>query len=65
MIGECFVEQSVDEAKGFIETRKVSYEKELKSLVDKIEQTKKRMNELKIILYAKFGKNINLEETEE
>ena len=65
MIGECFVEQSVDEAKGFIETRKVSYEKELKNLVDKIEQTKKRMNELKIILYAKFGKNINLEETEE
>lgn len=65
MIGESFIEQSVDEAKGFIETRKVSYENELKNLVDKIEQTKKRMNELKIILYAKFGKNINLEENED
>jgi len=64
MIGESFIEQSVDEAKGFIETRKLSYEKEYKGLVDKIEATKKRMNELKIILYAKFGKNINLEEDE-
>ena len=65
MIGECFIEQSVDDAKGFIETRKLSYEMELKTLVVKIEATKKRMNELKIILYAKFGKNINLEEDEQ
>lgn len=64
MIGECFAEQTVDQAKGYIETRKSSYEKELKNTVERIEQTKKRMDQLKIILYAKFGKSINLEEDE-
>ena len=65
MIGESFVEQSVDNAKSFIETRKASYEQEMRSLMERLDQTKKRMNELRIILYAKFGKSINLEEDAE
>ena len=65
MVGECFVQQSVEDSKAIIEVRKQSYEKELKNLVDRIESTKKRTNELKIILYAKFGKNVNLEEDEQ
>ena len=64
MVGECFIEQSLDDARSIVNQRKKTYENEYKDLVNRIESTKKRMNELKIILYAKFGKSINLEEEE-
>ena len=36
--------------------------KERNDLISQYETNKKRLDELKIILYAKFGKNVHLEE---
>lgn len=37
-------------------------EKELSKLKDQIEECEKEMKGLKVVLYAKFGKAINLDE---
>ena len=38
------------------------YSSQQKELMHKYDSTKKRLDELKIILYAKFGKRLRLEE---
>ena len=61
-IGECFIDVTDDEANEYIQKQEKKYNEELKKLYTKYEANKKRLNDLKIILYAKFGKAIHLEE---
>jgi len=61
-IGECFIDVTDDEAHEYIQRHEKKYNEELKKLYVKYESNKKRLNDLKIILYAKFGKAIHLEE---
>ena len=61
-IGECFIDVTDDEATEYIQKQEKKYNEELKKLYVKYESNKKRLNDLKIILYAKFGKAIHLEE---
>ena len=61
-IGESFVEVNEDDARDFVDRQRNKVEAAKKSLIEKYEKNKKRLDDLKIILYAKFEKNINLEE---
>jgi len=61
-IGECFIDVTDDEANEYIQKQEKKYNEELKKLYTKYETNKKRLDDLKIILYAKFGKAIHLEE---
>lgn len=61
-IGECFIDVTDDEANEYIQKQEKKYNEELKKLYTKYEINKKRLDDLKIILYAKFGKAIHLEE---
>ncbi len=51
-----------NEAQDYVENQKNKIENQKKELIDKYEANKKRLDELKIILYTKFGKSIHLEE---
>ena len=61
-IGESFVEVGEDDARVFVEKQQKKVEDSKKALIDKYDKNRKRLDNLKIILYAKFEKNINLEE---
>jgi chaperonin cofactor prefoldin len=61
-IGESFVEVIEDDAKDFVDRQRNKVEQQKKNFIEKYEKNKKRLDDLKIILYAKFEKNINLEE---
>ncbi len=61
-IGESFVEVNEDDAKDFVDRQRNKVEQQKKGFIEKYEKNKKRLDDLKIILYAKFEKNINLEE---
>jgi chaperonin cofactor prefoldin len=61
-IGESFIDVEEDEAKEYVEKQVQKYTEQKKSFIDKYEINKKRLDDLKIILYAKFGKSVHLEE---
>jgi len=61
-IGESFVEVNEDDARDFVDRQRNKVEQQKKTLIEKYEKNRKRLDDLKIILYAKFEKNINLEE---
>ncbi len=61
-IGESFIDATEDEARAFVEKQITKYNEQKKSLIEKYEANKKRIDDLKIILYAKFGRSVNLEE---
>lgn len=60
--GECFFRADADTCREYLDNST----KELKAQADQLEtqldETKKKMNKLKSVLYSKFGNNINLEE---
>ena len=61
-VGESFVETDEEQAKAYVEKLKKKYtekDKEARSIFD---STKKRLDELKVILYSKFGDRLRLEE---
>lgn len=62
MIGETFVEVSEDKAAEIIKSMKEKYEATKKDFEERIIINKKRLDELKIILYSKFKNSINLDE---
>mgnify|MGYP000163743393 CR=1 FL=1 len=62
MIGETFVEVPEEKAKFMLEQIKEKQTKQIKELEDKFSVNKKRLDELKIILYSKFKNSINLDE---
>lgn len=61
-IGESFIEVNEDEAKDYVQKRMEKLKSEKQEMINKYETNKKRLDELKIILYAKFGKSVHLEE---
>ncbi len=61
-IGESFINVNEDDAKEYVEKQQKKYVDQKAELIDKYENNKKRLDELKIILYTKFGKSIHLEE---
>ncbi len=61
-IGESFINVNEDDAKEYVEKQQKKYVDQKAELIDKYEKNKKRLDELKIILYTKFGKSIHLEE---
>lgn len=61
-IGESFVLTDEDQAKEYVKRIRIKYNTEKSELVTKFEAFKKRIDDIKIILYAKFGKRLRLEE---
>ena len=62
LIGETFIEMTEEEAKKRIELSMDKIKNAKKEFEEKFDVNKKRLGELKIILYSKFGKSINLDE---
>lgn len=63
--GEVFVQFGLSDASTWIEDKKLRLQQELESMSQSIESVKEEMNQLKTVLYAKFGReNINLEADE-
>ena len=61
-IGETFVEVDEDQAKAYIGKLKKKYNNKQKEARDSFDSSKKRLEELKVILYAKFGNRLRLDE---
>ncbi len=61
-IGETFFEADEDKAKAYIGKLRKKYNNRQKEAKDIFDTTKKRLDELKIILYRKFGARLRLEE---
>eukprot|EP00166_Cyanidium_caldarium_P001096 ctg_15.g30 len=64
-VGESYVLVKQEEAVSFLQSKENSLNEQLKELEDNLESIKKEMEELKKVLYGKFGNAINLEEEEE
>lgn len=62
LIGETFIELPEDAARERIEKLKEEATEKEKELKKRHDLNKKRLDELKVILYSKFGKSINLDE---
>ena len=61
-IGETFVEVEEDQAKAYIVKLKKKYNNKQNEARNSFDSTKKRMDELKVILYSKFGSRLRLDE---
>ena len=61
-IGETFIEADEDQAKAYIGKIKKKYNAKQKEDQATFDSTKKRLDELKIILYSKFGNRLRLDE---
>ena len=61
-IGETFVECDEDQAKAYIGKLKKQYNAKQNEARATFDSTKKRLDELKVILYAKFGNRLRLDE---
>lgn len=62
-IGEVFVHFNGEETQKHLEKAKTALQEELTSLRSSAEEIKGVLSELKVHLYAKFGDNINLEDS--
>ena len=61
-VGETFVHLPLSRAQKRLERDLDNVDKEMSKVNDNIEECDKEMKELKLVLYAKFGSAINLEE---
>lgn len=60
-IGDSFLHLPLEDVQGLLEKSAQAVTREIEGLEEKIEKNDEIMNELKVKLYAKFGKAINLE----
>ncbi|RPA86567.1 Gim complex component GIM3-like protein [Ascobolus immersus RN42] len=60
-IGDSFYHLPAEEVREHLEASSERMGKEIEAFEEKVEGIKKEMSELKVVLYAKFGKAINLE----
>jgi hypothetical protein len=60
--GECYFEIGKEEAEERLEADKEAKEEEVRAVEVELASIRGRLSELKKSLYARFGKNINLEE---
>lgn len=61
-VGEAFVQLPLSRAQKRLEHDVVNIDKEVSEINESMEECDKGMKELKVVLYAKFGSAINLEE---
>ena len=61
-VGETFVEADEDQAKAYIGKLKKKYNNKQNEARAGFDSTKKRLDELKVILYSKFGNRLRLDE---
>ena len=61
-VGETFVEADEDQAKAYIGRLKKKYNNKKNEAKAAFDASKKRLEELKVILYAKFGNRLRLDE---
>jgi prefoldin subunit 4 len=61
-IGEAFFEVTEEEATAHCEMLVEKFQSQLDALASEQESIQKRQDELKTILYGRFGKSINLED---
>lgn len=61
MIGEVYVNQSVEETQNMIEAAKSTAQQDIEEIEKKSESIRTVLQDLKLQLYARFGTNINLE----
>lgn len=61
-VGEAFVQLPLSRAQKRLERDVVNIDKEVSEINESMEECNKGMKELKVVLYAKFGSAINLEE---
>ena len=61
-IGETFVEVEEDQAKAYIGKLKKKYNNKQNEARASFDSTKRRLDELKVILYSKFGNRLRLDE---
>ncbi|GLC44484.1 hypothetical protein PLESTB_000068400 [Pleodorina starrii] len=62
VVGECLVHFDKDAAEGRLEQVTQDVNKEMEKTTAELEEVKAKLKDLKSTLYAKFGKQINLEE---
>lgn len=62
VVGEVFVRLSADDAESRLQAYQEDTQAEVKRLGSELDDIRARMDELKRVLYAKLGSNINLEE---
>jgi chaperonin cofactor prefoldin len=60
-LGDCFVYLPQPEVLELLAASTETVEKDVSALEDKLEAIREEMQELKVALYARFGKSINLE----
>ena len=65
MYGEVFAHLNLENANEELEKAKQTIEKDIKALESKQASIKSLLDSLKVQLYSKFGKKINLEENED
>lgn len=65
MIGEAFINYTVEESQTEMEKLKAENETDVIALTKREDEIKEEMAKLKIDLYAKFGSSINLEADED
>lgn len=60
-IGDSFFHLPLEEVQALLEAGSERIQTEIDELENRIDGNRERMDELKVVLYAKFGKAINLE----
>lgn len=60
-IGDAFFHIPLEQAQEMLEAATTKIDEETSELEDKMESVREQMTQLKIDLYARFGKQINLE----
>lgn len=60
-IGDSFFHVTVAQAQEMLATSTTQYEEEVSQLEDKLNTAREEMTQLKVELYARFGRSINLE----
>ena len=60
-VGDCFVSLKVEEVQELLEKRTGEVEEEIERLKEAMGGNRETMEELKVQLYAKFGRAINLD----
>lgn len=60
-IGDAFFDMKVEEVIGMLEKKAQGVEEEMESVRGKVAERREKMEQLKTVLYAKFGRGINLD----
>jgi prefoldin subunit 4 len=65
LVGETFLIESTDDILSSLDVRKSKIEKEIEDIQQRVQTIQSVLSDLKVKLYGKFGKSINLENDEE